>query len=77
MVAHSYHSKFAKDFTIKTFKMNRFFNENVKQKISISIKKNKNKRLRPEKENNFSQRVCRELQRNEISLRYTISQLSI
>ena len=34
MVAYSYHSKFAKDFTIKTFKMNRFFNENVKQKIS-------------------------------------------
>ena len=33
--------------------------------------------LRPEKENNFSSRVCRELQRNEISLRYTISQLLI
>ena len=31
MVAYSYHSKFAKDFTKKPSKMNRYFNENVKQ----------------------------------------------
>ena len=36
MVAHSYHSKFVKDFTKKTSKMNRLFNENVKQKISYT-----------------------------------------
>ena len=34
MVAHSYHSKFAKDFAKKPSKINRYFNENVKQKIS-------------------------------------------
>ena len=33
MVAHSYHSKFAKDFAKKP-KINRYLNENVKQKIS-------------------------------------------
>ena len=33
------------------------------------------KDLDPKNKNNFSSRVCRELQRNEISLRYTISQL--
>ena len=34
MVAHSYHSKFAKDFAKTPSKINRYFNENVKQKIS-------------------------------------------
>ena len=37
MVAYSYHSKFVKDFMKKTFKMNRFFNENVKQKINYTL----------------------------------------
>ena len=36
MVAYSYYSKFVKDFTKKTSKMNKFFNENVKQKISYT-----------------------------------------
>ena len=34
MVAHSYHSKFAKYFAKKPSKINRYLNENVKQKIS-------------------------------------------
>ena len=37
MVAYSNHSKFVKDFTKKTFKMNRFFNENVKQTATKGI----------------------------------------
>ena len=37
MAVYSYHSKFAKDFTKKPSKMIRYFNENVKQKISNTI----------------------------------------
>lgn len=34
IVAHSHHSNFTKDFTRRNYKMNRYFNENEKRKIS-------------------------------------------